>query len=88
MFVAKAISGGHRGGESKTRRCAQESFKDSIDKWMEAADYHDTTSPDIMTALKLNQSEVLSVLKRVDERQTEMQKEVNERLTKMEAKIK
>jgi len=26
-------------------------YKDSIEKWMEAADHHDTTSPDIMAAL-------------------------------------
>ncbi|CEM21875.1 unnamed protein product [Vitrella brassicaformis CCMP3155] len=34
------------------RREARGAFKDSIDKWIEAADHHDSTSPDIMAALR------------------------------------
>ncbi|CEL94192.1 unnamed protein product [Vitrella brassicaformis CCMP3155] len=69
----------------------------SFDKWMEAADHHDSHFPDVMAALKhfqdknqSSQSETLSVLKRIDERQTKMeerQMEMDARLKKIENKV-
>ncbi|CEM38224.1 unnamed protein product [Vitrella brassicaformis CCMP3155] len=38
--------------ESDSLEMARESFKDGIDKWIEKADHHDKSVPDVMTVLK------------------------------------
>jgi len=90
--------------KAEKRRDARDGFggyKDRIDKWMEAADHHDSNFPDVMAALKHNQSsqcEVLAALTHfkkyiedeIHSSQAEMLsmlKRMDERLTKMETKM-
>ncbi|CEL94682.1 unnamed protein product [Vitrella brassicaformis CCMP3155] len=59
------------------RREARDAFKDSIDKWIEAADHHDSSVPDVMTALRhfkaYVQDEIHSVVQQMDKRLTELE---------------
>ncbi|CEL94174.1 unnamed protein product [Vitrella brassicaformis CCMP3155] len=51
-------------------------YERSIDKWIEAADHHDSNFPDVMAAVKYNQSsqsETLSVLREMQNQLLEMQ---------------
>ncbi|CEL94716.1 unnamed protein product [Vitrella brassicaformis CCMP3155] len=70
------------------RREARESIKDSIDKWIEAADHHDSGVPDVITALThfkaYVKDEIHSVVQQMDKRQTEMEAHIKE----MKAKLK
>ncbi|CEM16844.1 unnamed protein product [Vitrella brassicaformis CCMP3155] len=61
------------------RRKARESYKDRIDKWIEAADHHDSGVPDVMGALRQFKAEIQPVVQQMDKRQTEMDKRQTER---------
>ncbi|CEM16848.1 unnamed protein product [Vitrella brassicaformis CCMP3155] len=62
------------------RRKARIKFKDSIDKWIEAADHHDSSVPDVMAALREMRTQLAEV--RTEQKQTE--KQMDKRLTEMD----
>ncbi|CEM38735.1 unnamed protein product [Vitrella brassicaformis CCMP3155] len=62
---------------TKARDEARDRFKDSIDKWIEAADHHDSSVPDVMAALREMRTH-----------QEQMEKQMDKRLTALETYIK
>ncbi|CEM21892.1 unnamed protein product [Vitrella brassicaformis CCMP3155] len=66
---------------ARERREARDKIKDSIDKWIEAADHHDSSVPDVMAALK---AEIQPALR---DMQTQLA-EVRTQQKQMEAYIK
>ncbi|CEM35125.1 unnamed protein product [Vitrella brassicaformis CCMP3155] len=70
------------------RREARDKIKDSIDKWIEAADHHDSNSPDVMAVVQQIDNRLTEIDRRQDARHTQMEKRLTEMKTYIRARIK
>ncbi|CEL94711.1 unnamed protein product [Vitrella brassicaformis CCMP3155] len=63
-------------------------FKDRIDKWIEAADHHNSNFPDVMAALESMERQHDARHSQIEKRLTEMEARMEEHIKEIKAKLK